>query len=60
MRHDVVEVVSSNEAVVVQVCLSEDSLQFLRRQILSQLFCHLSEFMHADPPLNQIIFTTRL
>ncbi len=44
MSHDVVEVVSGNESVVVQICLGENVLDLVVGQVLSQFLGDLLQF----------------
>lgn len=58
--HDVVEIIASHEAVLVQIGLAEDMIDLILGKVLSQLSCNLLQLVHSDLSLNKIIATDRL
>ena len=48
MSHDVVEVISSDESIIIQISLSEVILDFLICQILTQLLGDLLELQGGE------------
>ena len=53
MSDDVVEVLSSDIAVTIEVCLREDFLDLIVGKVLSQLECNVLELLSVDPALNE-------
>ena len=53
LSDDVVEVLSSDIAVTIKVCLREDFLNLIIGKVLSQLDCNLLELLSVDLALNE-------
>lgn len=49
--HDVVEIVSSDESIIVQISLGEDVLNFIISQVLSQFLGDLLQLQSGESTL---------
>ena len=52
MRKDVVEVISGNETIVIEIGFHEDLLDLLVVQVLAEVLGHLLELMGGDLALS--------
>lgn len=57
MGEHIVEVVSSDEAILVVICLEEDVLHLLVTEFLLKLKSNLSKLLHINFTLNSKPFT---
>ena len=48
MGHDVVEIVSGNESIIVKISLVEDVVNLVLSQVLTQVLSDLLEFVGSD------------
>ena len=60
VSHDVVEVIGSDETVLVEVSLREDVIDLLLSQVLSQILRDLLQLVGGDLALNNLKITARL
>ena len=48
MSHDVVEIVSSNESIIIKISLGENVLNLVIGQVLTQLLGDLLQFKNGE------------
>ena len=59
MGHDIVEIVSSHETILIEISFRKNVVQLFLAQVLSQVLSYFLELKHSDLALNYIISTDR-